>query len=224
MVDIMEHVCEWVDFLSKEKDKLYFKNIFKFLDNAVTQGKIIYPKRGDIFNCLKYTKYKDVKVVIIGQDPYHQPLQAHGLAFSVQDGVKIPASLVNIFKEINDDLGIKNKNGCLIPWAERGVLLLNSSLSVEKSRPASHSNIGWDKLTDAIISSLNHHKYKIVFLLWGSYAQSKLKLIDSDKHCVLTCPHPSPLSAYRGFFGCKHFSKANKLLMCNGRKPIDWQL
>lgn len=215
----------WQSVLSEEKQKDYFKKIVEFVDKERSQGKIIYPERTNIFSALKLTPFDKVKVVILGQDPYHGPRQAHGLSFSVKPGIKPPPSLVNIFKELHSDLGIpRPKHGSLQKWAEQGVLLLNASLTVEAGKPQSHAHIGWYQLTDKIIESLNHHPDTIVYLLWGASAQKKEHLIDKTKHKVLKAPHPSPLSASRGFLGCKHFSKANKLLEACGRTPIDWSL
>ena len=178
-----------------------------------------------IIHAIQATPFLDVKVVILGQDPYHNPNQAHGLSFSVRHGVQPPPSLQNIFKELRDDCGIAIPNhGCLEKWAKQGVLLLNSVLTVEKNKPQSHAKIGWQQLTDAIIERLNQHPRRIVFLLWGSYAQQKRALIDTKKHVILATTHPSPFSAHRGFLGCKHFSKANSLLKEADRTPIDWKL
>jgi uracil-DNA glycosylase len=215
----------WETALAAEKQKPYFKAITAHLKAESNAGKTIYPAKEDTFNALKYTPFTDVKVVIIGQDPYHGHNQAHGLCFSVKKGVRPPPSLMNIYKELYSDLGIiPPQHGNLEQWAHQGVLLLNSTLTVEASKPQSHAKIGWQQFTDAIIEQLNHHPQSIVYLLWGAYAQSKQKLIDTSKHRILTAPHPSPLSAHRGFLGCKHFSKANALLKKLGRDPIDWIL
>lgn len=215
----------WKDVLAAEKQKPYFKAILAFLNEEYAKGNIIYPQKEDIFNALKLTDFNEVKVVIIGQDPYHGPKQAHGLCFSVRDGVRPPPSLINIYKEIHEDLGHPiPKRGNLEEWAMQGVLLLNSTLTVQAHNPGSHAHIGWQQFTDRIIEVLNDHPEPIVYLLWGSYAQNKSHLIDSTKHHILTAPHPSPLSAYRGFFGCRHFSQANDILKQCGRKPIDWQI
>ncbi len=216
---------EWKTLLAPEKEKPYFKGILAFLKQARANGKIIYPAQSDIFNAIKYTAFSDVKVVIVGQDPYHNPGQAHGLSFSVKPGIQPPPSLVNIFKELKNDCGIDIPNhGCLEKWASLGVLLLNATLTVEENKPQSHAEIGWQQFTDTIIQHLNHHPEKIIYLLWGSHAQKKRDLIDSKKHIILTAPHPSPLSAHRGFLGCKHFSKTNEFLKKAGRIPVDWRL
>lgn len=215
----------WQYLLSPEKQKPYFQKILSFLKSENARGKIIYPEKQNIFNAIKLTPFEEVKVVIIGQDPYHNPGQAHGLSFSVQFGVDFPPSLQNIFKELQEDCGIAiSKNGCLEKWAKQGVLLLNAVLTVEKNKPQSHAHIGWQTFTDKIIEQLNQHPKSIVYLLWGAYAQQKRTLIDTQKHMILTAPHPSPLSAHRGFLGCRHFSKANELLIKADRTPIDWVL
>lgn len=215
----------WETLLASEKEKKYFQDILFFLEKERACGKAIYPEKLDIFNAIQSTPFSDVKVVIIGQDPYHNPNQAHGLSFSVPQGVKPPPSLVNIFKELKSDCEIVTpKNGCLESWAQQGVLLLNAVLTVEENKPQSHANIGWQYFTDYIIQSLNEHPDTIVYLLWGSHAQKKASLIDTKKHVILTAPHPSPLSAHRGFLGCGHFSKANETLIKAGRTPIDWRL
>lgn len=197
----------------------------KFLKEEMAAGKVIYPRGSLMFNAMNSTPFDNVKVVILGQDPYHGPGQAHGLSFSVPKGVALPPSLVNIFKEIEEDLGIKPpKHGCLQDWADQGVLLLNSVLTVEKHKAAAHKGKGWEQFTDAIIDALNQQRENLVFLLWGSYAQQKGKFIDRKQHLVLTSPHPSPLSAHRGFFGNRHFSKANAYLQEHGIEPISWSL
>lgn len=215
----------WHDLLAVEKNKPYFQNIMDFLKQERDVGKIIYPEEQNIFNAINITPFEKVKVVIIGQDPYHNPGQAHGLSFSVQKGVRPPPSLRNIFKELATDCGItKPIHGCLESWAKQGVLLLNAVLTVEKNKPHAHEKIGWQQFTKKIIQSLNQHPKPIVYLLWGAHAQKKQSLIDTKKHFVLTAPHPSPLSAHRGFLGCKHFSTTNDLLEKAGRTPINWQL
>ncbi len=213
----------WQEVIGEEKEAPYFQKIIQFVQNERKAGKIIYPKQQDVFNALKYTPFDQVKVVILGQDPYHGPNQAHGLCFSVQKGVAPPPSLKNIFKEINSDLGIQSpKHGCLESWARQGVLLLNTVLTVEKGQAHSHANIGWETFTDKVIEAINEHKEGVVFLLWGAHAQKKGQMIDHTKHIILKAPHPSPLSAHRGFLGCKHFSKTNEALKKLGKKPIHW--
>lgn len=216
----------WKKELEAEFSKEYFKKIVDFLKVEKTAGKIIYPPGKLIFNAFQHTPFNQVKVVILGQDPYHNPGQAHGLSFSVPDGIAPPPSLINIFKEIREDLGIEilSKHGNLEQWANQGVLLLNASLTVEANKPMSHSNIGWHIFTDAVISKLSQDREDIVFMLWGKFAQSKQMLINTQKHLVLKAAHPSPLSAHNGFFGCHHFSKANNWLREHGIQPIDWSL
>ena len=197
----------------------------EFLRAELRAGKTIYPPPKKIFAALDTTPFEQVKVVIIGQDPYHGPDQAHGLCFSVMPGVQIPPSLENMLKEIESDVGIpRPEHGCLISWARQGVLLLNSVLTVERGRPESHKGKGWEGFTDAVVDHLNRERENLVFLLWGSYAQQKGKLVDGRRHLVLKAPHPSPLSAHRGFFGCGHFSKVNKWLEDHQLTPIDWRL
>lgn len=213
----------WSTLLSAEKEKPYFKAIINYLKAERAAKKTIYPETSDLFNAIKYTPFETVKVVILGQDPYHGPKQAHGLAFSVQAGVPLPPSLKNIFQELQQDLNIpKPQEGSLEHWATQGVLLLNSILSVEAGKPQSHANIGWQQFTDHVIRCLNQHPEGIVFLLWGAHAQQKAALITNPRHQILKAPHPSPLSAHRGFLGCRHFSKANELLKKMGRTPIVW--
>ena len=214
---------KWDDILEDEFKKGYYANIREFLKKEYST-KIIFPNMYDIFNALKYTDYEDVKVVILGQDPYHGVGQANGLSFSVKKGIVVPPSLKNIYKEIQDDLGIQLdlEDGDLSYLAHQGVLLLNASLTVEKSKPNSHSKIGWQTLTDAIIEKLNDKKNPIVYLLWGKNAQLKEKLITNKSHLILKCPHPSPFSVHSGFFGCKHFSKTNDFLEKNGMTKINW--
>ncbi len=185
----------------------------------------VYPNMYDIYNCFRFTPVSDLKVVILGQDPYHEPNQAHGLCFSVKEGVKLPPSLVNIYKEIESDLGIKEPNcGNLTKWAREGVLLLNTTLTVREHLANSHSKCGWGWFTDSVIKLISDNTENVVFILWGGNARSKVPLIDTSKHLILQCAHPSPLSAFNGFFGCKHFSKANDYLISKGKKPIDWDL
>lgn len=215
----------WKEVLQPEFDKAYFRHIVHFLKTEKQAGKVIYPPGKLIFNAFNTTPFNKVKVVILGQDPYHNPGQAHGLSFSVPIGVSAPPSLVNIFKEIEADLGITRPNhGNLEKWAEQGVLLLNASLTVEENKPMSHSKIGWHEFTNSVIHTLSDKKDKLVFLLWGGFAKNKTELINTQKHCVLTAAHPSPLSAHNGFFGCRHFSKANAWLQKNDILPIDWSL
>lgn len=214
---------DWDNILKDEFEKDYYKNIRSFLKTAYST-KVVYPDMYSIFNALKLTSYDDVKAVIIGQDPYHGEGQAHGLAFSVQDGVALPPSLRNIFKELNTDLGLPlYTNGNLTKWAKNGVLLLNATLTVEGGKANSHKNIGWQTFTDNIIKSLNEREKPIVFILWGNNARMKKALITNPNHLVLESAHPSPLSAYNGFFGCKHFSKANNFLK-QYNMEIDWSL
>jgi uracil-DNA glycosylase len=215
----------WKAILKDEFDKTYFQHIVAFLKAEKASGKIIYPPGSLIFNSFKQTPFSNVKVVIIGQDPYHNPRQAHGLSFSVPDGIAKPPSLLNIFKELKNDLGIPiPENGNLTKWASQGVLLLNASLTVRQNEPGSHAQIGWLQFTDQVIKKISDEKEGIIFLLWGKFAQEKQALIDETKHFVLKAAHPSPLSANNGFFGCKHFSKTNELLMNQHKNPIDWKI
>lgn len=213
----------WKNRLGAEFELPYMQDLRAFLRDEKAAGKVIYPKGSEIFNALNHTSFEQVKVVIIGQDPYHGPGQAHGLCFSVQEGVALPPSLKNIYQELNTDIGMPiPKSGNLISWADQGVLLLNAVLTVEQAKAGAHQGRGWEMFTDRVIQVLNEERAGIVFLLWGSYAQKKGKFIDRQKHHVLEGPHPSPLSAYRGFFGCRHFSRANQYLQENGQRPIDW--
>lgn len=215
---------KWTPFLKEEFKKDYFLKLSAFLKEEYAT-KVIYPKKEDVFNAFAYTAFDDVKVVILGQDPYHQPHQAHGLCFSVNKGVKIPPSLVNIYKELNTDLGCSiPSHGCLIDWAKQGVFLLNTTLTVEQSHPNSHFNKGWEIFTDTAIQKLNEKTTPVVFILWGRNARSKKSLITNPNHLILESAHPSPLSAYHGFFGSKPFSKCNQFLIENNLKPIDWQI
>lgn len=215
---------DWDNLLSGQYDKEYFMNLKKFVLNSYN-NKIIYPKITEIFNALKYTPYKDVKVVILGQDPYHGENQAEGLAFSVRKNIRKPPSLNNIFKELYDDLGCEiPADGSLIEWTRQGVLLLNTVLTVEKDNAGSHRNQGWETFTDAIIKILNEKSEPIVFILWGSDARKKKILINDSKHFIIESAHPSPLSAYNGFFGSKPFSKANKFLLSKGINTINWEI
>ncbi len=214
----------WKSALAEQFAAPYFEQLKQFLV-AEKQQYAVYPPGPLIFNAFNLTPFDKVKVVIIGQDPYHEPGQAHGLCFSVQPGTKFPPSLVNIFQELQNDVGIPApQNGNLENWARQGVLLLNATLTVRAHQAGSHQRRGWEIFTDAAISQLSQKRSGLVFLLWGSYAQAKIQLIDTSKHFILTAPHPSPLSAYRGFFGCKHFSKTNEILIQNGQTPIDWSL
>ena len=221
MVDFQN---EWNELLKAEFEKDYYKELRKFLKEEYS-SKIIYPEMNDIFNALKLTSYNDVKVVILGQDPYHGPNQAHGLSFSVKPGVDIPPSLLNVYKELNSDLGcfIPN-NGYLVRWAEQGILLLNTVLTVRAGQANSHRKKGWEIFTDKVIELLNDRNDPIVFLLWGKNAQEKASIITNKHHYILEAPHPSPFSARKGFFGCKHFSNTNNILENLGKKTIDWQI
>ena len=213
----------WKNCLQDEFHQPYMQELRSFLLQRKKQGAVIYPPGALIFNALDSTPFEQVKVVILGQDPYHGPRQAHGLCFSVQDGVQTPPSLVNIFKEIESDLGVPcTSNGNLQHWAEQGVLLLNAVLTVEQGQAGSHQGKGWERFTDRIVAELNQHRNNLVFLLWGSYAAKKGDAIDRSRHLVLKAPHPSPLSAHRGFFGCRHFSRANSYLQEHGLEPIHW--
>lgn len=212
----------WYELLKPELTSQQFKNLQDFLTEEYNTKKI-YPTPENVFNALNLVKYNDVKVVIIGQDPYHQPGQAHGLSFSVQNGIKLPPSLVNIYKEIENEIGKKScTNGDLTAWAKQGVLLLNSVLTVRDSQPNSHKNMGWEQITSRVVELLSKREKPVVFLLWGANAIAIGKNIDRSKHLVLTCAHPSPLSAYNGFFGCNHFVKANEFLIKNNETPIEW--
>ena len=215
----------WKQILREEFDKAYFQQIATFLKAEKAAGRIIYPPGQLIFNAFNKTPFTKVKVVLLGQDPYHNKGQAHGLSFSVPIGITKPPSLINIFKELESDLGIApSPNGNLEKWATQGVLLLNASLSVRQNEPGSHSKIGWLQFTDTVISKISEQKEGIVFLLWGKFAQDKQSLIDETKHYVLKVAHPSPFSADKGFFGCRHFSKTNELLALQNKEPIDWKL
>jgi uracil-DNA glycosylase len=215
----------WADVLDPICKQPYYKRIVRFLEDEIEAGKTIYPAMDHVFQALQSTPFADIKVVILGQDPYHQSGQAHGLSFSVLPGIKIPPSLANIYKEIQRDLGIEPAaHGCLQAWAMQGVLLLNASLTVLESKPMSHAKIGWHQFTDEIISEISNRKEGIIFLLWGKFAQNKKVLIDTSKHTILEAPHPSPLSAHTGFIGCGHFGTVNKILKKNKQLPIDWKL
>ncbi len=213
----------WKWALSSEFEKPYFQELSKFVKDEISAGQTLYPHPRNIFAALDKTPFGSVKVIVLGQDPYHGPWQAHGLSFSVQEWIKNPPSLVNIFKEIHDDIGTPlPKNGDLTRWTEQWVLLLNTTLTVRAGQPMSHAGKWWENFTDAIIQTLSKERDFLVFLLWGSHAQKKRALIDTTKHIILEAPHPSPLSSYRWFFGCKHFSKTNILLQEHGMKQIEW--
>lgn len=217
---------DWDDILAEEMEKPYYRALEAFLDEEYA-SRTVFPPRDEIFTAFRYTPYDDVKVLLLGQDPYHEVGQAHGMAFSVQTGIKQPPSLVNIFKEIDSDLGITpppTDNGCLTPWAESGVLLLNTVLTVREHEANSHRGKGWEQLTDAVISKLNEREKPLVFILWGSNAKSKLPLITNKNHLVIAGVHPSPLSAYRGFFGGKYFSRANEFLERHGIPAVNWDV
>ena len=212
----------WQEVLQPEFDKPYFESLVGFVKQEYA-SRTIFPPAGQIFNAFNTCPFNNVKVVILGQDPYHGPSQAHGLCFSVNDGIQFPPSLQNIFKEIASDLGLKiPSSGNLTRWAEQGVLLLNATLTVRASQAGSHQGKGWEEFTDSVIKIISEKAENVVFILWGSYAIKKKALIDASKHCILTAPHPSPLSSYRGFFGCKHFSKTNTYLTSKGKTPIEW--
>ena len=218
----------WQERLDKEFASEYMTELRQYLAHRKSQSAVVYPHSSDWFAAFALTPFDKVKVVILGQDPYHGPGQAHGLSFSVPEGVAIPPSLLNMFKEIDADVGggepllVQRRQGCLIPWAEQGVFLLNSVLTVEHGQAASHQGRGWETFTDNVIRQLSDEREGLVFLLWGSYAQKKGQVIDPKRHLVLKCPHPSPLSAHRGFLGCRHFSQANHWLEKHEQAPIDW--
>lgn len=215
----------WTTIIEQEKQKPYFQQILQFIEQERQTGKTIFPPKNEIFSAFDLTPFEKVKVVILGQDPYHGIHQAHGLAFSVKPHIAIPRSLANIYKELQQDLQIITpKHGNLIEWAKQGVLLLNTVLTVEEGKANSHAKIGWETFTDQIIKELNIHREHLVFLLWGNHAQKKGQKIDPQRHCILTAPHPSPLSARHGFFGCQHFSKTNAYLRAQGIQEIQWQL
>lgn len=216
----------WKEAIGEEKSQGDFRQILHYVQQERAAGKTIYPPQAEVFSAFALTEFSDVKVVILGQDPYHGPNQAHGLSFSVKPPVPAPPSLVNIYKELAQDIeGFQiPPHGCLVEWAKQGVLLLNTVLTVEQGRAHSHANIGWERFTDKVIEQLNQHRENLVFLLWGSHAQKKGQFIDRSRHLVLTSVHPSPLSAHRGFFGCKHFSQTNRYLAEKGLGEINWQL
>ncbi len=215
---------DWLEPLSAEFKKPYYADLYRFV-NSEYKTNTIYPPKNDVFAAYDRTPLHKVKVLILGQDPYHEPDQAHGLCFSVSPGVATPPSLVNIYKELHDDLGcyIPN-NGYLVKWADQGVMLLNTVLTVRAHAANSHQNMGWEQFTDATIAALNKEDRPIVFMLWGGSARRKAAMLNNPKHLVLEAAHPSPLSAYKGFLGCRHFSKANEFLSANGADPIDWQI
>jgi len=215
---------DWDEILKDEINKDYFQKLINFIKSEYNK-KIIYPKQTEIFKAFRNTSYKDTKVVILGQDPYHGENEAEGLSFSVKVGVRKPPSLQNIFKELHDDLGCSiPEHGSLVKWSEEGILLLNTVLTVEKDKAASHKDLGWERFTDAVIKKINEKETPVVFILWGSFARSKKSLITNPIHYIIESPHPSPFSAYNGFFGSKPFSKTNKFLESKGLKPIDWQI
>lgn len=215
----------WTDVIGEEKSQPYFQHILQYVHQERLAGKTIYPPQSEVFSAFALTAFSEVKVVILGQDPYHGPNQAHGLSFSVKPGIIPPPSLQNMYKELAQDVGFQiPPHGYLTHWAKQGVLLLNTVLTVEHGRAHSHANIGWETFTDKVIHRLNQHREHLVFLLWGSHAQKKGQFIDRSRHCVLTAPHPSPLSAHRGFLGCRHFSKTNAYLLQHNLPEIDWQL
>lgn len=223
MEEVRQEALTWREVLHGEKQKRYFSDLIAFIENERASGKVIYPKNDEVFQALSLTEFEAVKLVILGQDPYHGPNQAHGLCFSVPIGIRFPPSLENIYKELKSDLGVERpSSGSLQGWARQGVLLLNSVLTVQSGQAGSHANKGWERFTDRIIAELNERREGLVFLLWGAYAQKKGSIIDTARHTVLVAPHPSPLSAHRGFFGCRHFSQANTSLLQRGITPIDW--
>jgi uracil-DNA glycosylase len=213
----------WQKYLGPEFEKPYMKDLLRFLKSEKASGKIIFPSEENIFAAFEYTPFESVRVVILGQDPYHGAGQAHGLSFSVEQGIRLPPSLVNIYKELQNDVGKPPlENGSLIHWAKQGVLLLNSVLTVEEGKAASHHKKGWEQFTDKVIEVLNHEKKHLVFILWGAPAQKKAAQVDEQKHLLIKSPHPSPLSSYRGFFGSKPFSKTNAYLKAHHQNPINW--
>ncbi|RJG51334.1 uracil-DNA glycosylase [Motilimonas pumila] len=216
----------WTQVIGVEKEQPYFHKIMEFVQQERDSGKVVYPPQNEVFNAFKLTEFADVKVVILGQDPYHGPNQAHGLCFSVLPGIKTPPSLVNIYKELQSDIeGFTiPQHGFLESWAKQGVLLLNTVLTVEGGKAHSHAKCGWETFTDKVVAAINEQQQGVIFLLWGAHAQKKGAMIDTAKHHVLKAPHPSPLSAHRGFLGCRHFSQANQLLSEQGQKTINWQV
>lgn len=216
----------WHDLLGPLKQEPYFTNALAAYDRDVSSGIVCYPPRAEIFNAFKLTPFNQLKVVIIGQDPYHQVGQAMGLSFSVKPGVKVPPSLVNIYKELSNDIPgfVPPNHGTLTTWAQQGVLMLNSILTVQDSHPLSHSKVGWDEFTSKVIEQINLHSSHVVYMLWGAKAKAKCRIVDRNNNLILEAAHPSPLSAYNGFFGCHHFSKANEYLIAQGKEPINWLL
>lgn len=217
-------VMEWELFLKQEEAQGYYQNLMKFLDQEY-ETKTIFPPREDLFSVFQYCPYEEVKVVILGQDPYHKVNQAHGLAFSVRKGVKVPPSLRNIYKEAQSDIGIElPSHGYLVDWAKQGVFMMNAIMSVQEGKAGSHRKKGWETFSDHVILKLNEHEQPLVFVLWGNWAQEKKKLITNNRHLILCAPHPSPLSAYQGFFGSRPFSKINEFLKSHDREMIDWRI
>jgi uracil-DNA glycosylase len=215
---------DWSSLLEEEFNKPYYLQLREFLIEEYNTS-AVYPDKHNIFNALHLTSFDQAKVIILGQDPYHGPDQAHGLSFSVQPGIKTPPSLQNMFKELHDDLGCNiPNNGYLVPWAKQGIVMLNTVLTVRAGSPNSHKGKGWETFTDKVIETLNNREEPLVFMLWGKHAQDKMELIQSSKHCIIMSPHPSPFSANRGFFGSKPFSRANQFLIKNGSTEIDWQI
>ena len=225
MATFLNLESSWQTILQEELSQQYMQELEKFLEAEWSSNVEVYPPKELIFNAFNYTPFNRVKVVIVGQDPYHGPEQAHGLSFSVPEGMRLPPSLQNIFKEIEADIeGFSATQGSLTSWADQGVFLLNAILTVRRGQPASHQKKGWESFTDAVLMKLNEREKPCVFILWGRYAQEKGRFLDASKHLILKSPHPSPLSAYNGFFGCRHFSKANQFLKTIGEKPIKWQV
>ena len=216
----------WSDFIAEQSQQTYLKDTLAYVAQKRSEGVTVFPPQKQVFSAFDASPFEQVKVVILGQDPYHGPDQAHGLCFSVLPGVKPPPSLANIYKELAQDIGEFSipEHGYLMPWAEQGVLLINTVLTVEQGQAHSHKHLGWEEFTDKVINEINQHKEGVVFLLWGAHAQKKGKNIDKTRHHVLHAPHPSPLSAHRGFFGCQHFSKTNELLSSLDKTPINWTI
>ena len=216
----------WSSILDTQRQLAYYSEVERFVAAQRAQGKNIFPPQEEVFSAFDAVAFEQVKVVILGQDPYHGAGQAHGLSFSVKPGVKIPPSLRNIYKELHQDISEFTipEHGYLQKWADQGVLLLNTVLTVEEGKAHSHAKCGWEQFTDAVLREINQHRQGVIFLLWGAHAQKKAAILDADRHHMLVAPHPSPLSARRGFFGCQHFSQTNKLLIKNGHTPINWQV